>query len=140
MVTLRFELGNDHDRQDHVMFVESHESGRVGEQDARVEDVGTTVHRVGHAYSPGGRRWIPAPRTGHAVFRVLRGQTCRMDRGYPPVRATPALASHVQTSGGLPRGRPGEPPACYEGTRDPGRVKVLGSAILQGTTPAPPIK
>jgi hypothetical protein len=53
MVTLRFKLGDDHDRQDDVMFVKPRESGRVGEQDARVEDVGTTVHRVGHANSPG---------------------------------------------------------------------------------------
>jgi len=53
MVTFRLELGNYHNRHDDMMFVESRESGRVGEQDAGVEDVGTTVHRFGHAYSPG---------------------------------------------------------------------------------------
>jgi hypothetical protein len=57
MVTRRLKLGDDHDRQYDVMFVESRECGRVGEQDARVEDVGTTLHRVGHAYSPGRPVW-----------------------------------------------------------------------------------
>jgi hypothetical protein len=52
MVTLRFKLGDDHDRQDDMVLVEARESGRVCEQDARVEDVGTTVLRVGHAKLP----------------------------------------------------------------------------------------
>src|SRR5580693_1963182 len=117
MVTLRFQLGDDDNRQHHVMLIESRERCGVCEQDARVEDVGT-VHRVGHAYSPG-RRLLPALRTGHAASPVYaQGQTCRLDRGCPPERAAPALSSHVSTSGGLPRGRPGEPPATSEGTRD----------------------
>src|SRR6185437_7447992 len=53
MVTLGFQLGDDHDREDHVMLVESRDGRWVREQDARVEDVGVTVHRVGHANSPG---------------------------------------------------------------------------------------
>jgi len=53
MVTLGLQLGDDHDRKDHVMLIESRDSRWVREQDARVEDVGVTVHRVGHANSPG---------------------------------------------------------------------------------------
>ena len=40
MVTLGLELGDDHDRQDHPVLGEPADGGRVGQQDAGVEDVG----------------------------------------------------------------------------------------------------
>ena len=43
MVTLGFQLGDDHDREDDVMLVESRDGRWVGEQDAGVEDVGVTA-------------------------------------------------------------------------------------------------
>src|ERR1700722_16243611 len=143
MVTLRFELGDDHDRQYHVMLIESRECIRVSEQDARVEDVGTTLHRVGHAILP----WAPVPGTDAADRTrrspAIRGQTCRTDRGCPLKRAAPALSRRTMATGGPPRGGgrggapppppraeegkggprggggPGNPPATTEGTRVP---------------------
>src|ERR1700733_1696587 len=41
MVPLGFQLGDDHHRQYHPVFGESADGRRVGEQDARVEDVGS---------------------------------------------------------------------------------------------------
>src|SRR6201996_2455970 len=78
--------------------------------------------------SPGRRSRVPAPRTGHAAPRVLRGQTCRTDRGCPPERAAPALSSHVASSGGLPRGHPGEVPAISESTHAWAQGKALNSS------------
>src|ERR1700745_1241307 len=60
VVTLGFELGDDDDRDDDVVFVEPGACRRVSEQDAGVEDVGTTLHRVGHAKLP----WAPVASTG----------------------------------------------------------------------------
>src|SRR6185437_3809994 len=50
--------------------------------------------------------------------RVLRGKRVGWTGAAPKTRAAPALSSHVASSGGLPRGRPGEPPATSEGTHD----------------------
>src|ERR1700733_12384211 len=108
MVTLRFELGDDHDRQYHVMLIESRECIRVSEQDARVEDVGTTLHRVGHAILP----WASVTGTD-AADRTRRSPAIppppggkRVGRtGAPRLQgAAPALSSRTTATGGLPRG------------------------------------
>ena len=62
VVTLGFELGDDDNRDDDVVFVKPGERRRVSEQDAGVEDVRTTLHRVGHAKLP----WAPVASSGAA--------------------------------------------------------------------------
>src|SRR5580704_1882560 len=81
MVTFRFQLGYDDDRQDYLVLIKASDGSRVGEQDAGVEYVCTATLGLDHADSldarPEARR-----RTGHR--RVGRA-------GRSPQRAVPAL-------------------------------------------------
>jgi len=83
MMALGLQLGDDDDRQDHEVLIEPAEGGRVGEQDAGVEHVGSDLAagppsgRAGTSPGLGARRgdWLAAglPRTaanrgtGHAI-------------------------------------------------------------------------
>src|SRR3984957_15353086 len=130
--TFRFELGDDHDRQNHVMLIESRECIRVSEQDARVEDVGTTLHRVGHAILP----WAPVTCTDAADRTrrspAIRGQTCRTDRGCPLRRAAPALSRRTMATGAPPRGAAwGTPPPLLKVPAFHLREKSRGSAYFR---------
>jgi hypothetical protein len=40
MTAFAFEFGDDDDRNDHIVFVESEQRSRVGQKDRGVEDVG----------------------------------------------------------------------------------------------------
>ena len=116
VVTLGFELGDDDDRDDDVVFVEPGQRRRVSEQDAGVEDVGTTLHRVGHSRSPGRRaesrhRGQDTPRPGSPGTNVSNGP------GLPTREDRCPLVARSE-SGGLPRGHPGEVPAISESTHD----------------------
>src|ERR1700728_371827 len=107
-----------------MVLVKPREGRRVGEQDAGVEDVRVTLHRVGHAKLP----WAPVVSSGAADRtrrpRIFRGQNVSDGPGLPAIegRAGPLVAR--SGSGGLPRGHPGEVPAISEGTHDQGILKA----------------
>src|SRR6185437_11977293 len=111
MVALGFQFGDDDHGHDHSVLGESAERGRVGQQDAGVEDVGTprlvrftarageVAPRVtascgsGHSISPGrlARRRVWT-RTLSQTWQ-LQAQTCRRDRDRPAMGRAPALRS-----------------------------------------------
>jgi hypothetical protein len=70
MVTLRFQLGDDDDRQDYLVLIKASDGSRIGEQDAGVEYVCTATLGLDHADSLDARP-EPAPD---------RTQTCRTGR------------------------------------------------------------
>src|SRR5512146_618368 len=67
-----------------------------------------------------------ADRTRQA--RVLRDKRVGWTGAARQTRAAPALSPHEAISGGLPRGRPGEPSATSDGTHDQEVFKVPTSA------------
>ena len=83
MVPLGFQFGDDHDRQNYLVLIETCDGGRVGEQDAGVEYIRTATLRFDHADSLG-RRGQPGTSTGHRRVGWA---------GTGPRRAAPALLS-----------------------------------------------
>ena len=56
MISLRLELAEHDDRQDHVVLGEAHERERIGEHHRRVEHVRARGH-FGTSKPPRARRW-----------------------------------------------------------------------------------
>src|SRR5216683_1519683 len=114
MVPFGFQLGDDDDRQDHLVLIEASDGCRVSEQDAGVEYIRTATLGIDHADSPG-RQGRPGAKTGHR--RVGSA-------GPGPQRAVPALLSsrlrakrEAQRSEGPP-GNGAAPSTTIEGTRE----------------------
>src|SRR5580693_7638973 len=121
MVPFGLQLGDDDDRQDHLVLVEASDGGRIGEQDAGVEYIRTATLRIDHADSPG-RQGQPGAKTGHRRVGWA---------GPGPQRAAPALLSsrlHAKREAQRFEGPPGNgtaPSTTTEGTRDRVAAKAL---------------
>src|SRR6266567_1091051 len=94
MGPLGLELGDDDDRQDHLVLGEPQQGGRVAQQDARVENVRAVV-TTGSSHVPLLHGRAPRPE----VTRAPRTGTGPEGRVPAPFRATSAC-------GGGPPGRP----------------------------------
>src|SRR5580704_1647760 len=113
MVPFGLQLGDDDDRQDHLVLVKASDGRRIGEQDAGVEYIRTATLGIHHADSPG-RQGRPGAKTGHRRVGWA---------GPDPQRAVPALLSsrlraerEAQRFEGLP-GNGTAPSTTNEGTR-----------------------